>query len=382
MAITIDTNPDTISAAYRPVIWKTTSNDSNIVRVIADVDIDGTVRANIDKDPNIGTSDKFDFDVQSVVQDYLTYDLKSISGNSIVNAGNSEVEVKVDLYEVVDTTANLLSTSWEEDGTGTPDITSSVIWGINTTLQHLETQNMNAFTVDDSTKKFMTNAPLIQTIGENETIQLHFVTNKANVKFRIKQFNSAGTETSNVLSSSVAITDKHAILLLDEISMATLTTKFEVLLEDTSSNIISETRTFNIDTQCYDNAVRLKWQNPLGGLDSYTFVSKKQQDVKHREKTFDKLLDSDFSIEDRGETVISIKANDEFSVFSKSEPRATILWLAELDANKINVWIDDGTNLIPVLITNRKTKILDTENEILQKEVKFKYSNPRESQRN
>lgn len=381
MAITISDNPDTISAAYRPVIWTATSNTAGRVRMIADVKIDGTIRANIDKDPRLGTANTFDFDVQSVLQDYLTYNLQSISGNSNIVAGSSEVSVLVNLYDVI-SAGGLLSTAWEEDGSGTPDKTSSAIHGVNATLQHLETQNMNAYTVDDTTKKFLTNAPLIQRIGAGETIQLHYVTNKGTTRYRLKQYNSAGSLISNVLSGNTSITDKAGILLLDESAMLAATIKFEVFLEDTSSNIISETRTFNIDTQCYDNTVRLKWLNPLGGFDSYTFVSKKEQSLRHRSKTFDKLLDSDFSIEDRGETVISVDATDEFSTFSQAEPRATILWLAELDANKINVWVDDGTNFIPILITGRKTKILDTENAILQKEVKYKYSNPRESQRN
>jgi hypothetical protein len=381
MAITITDTPDAISAAYRPVIWTATSNTGSKVRMIADVKIDGTIRANIDKDPRLGTADTFDFDVQSVLQDYLTYNLQSISGNINIVAGSSEVSVLVDLYDVI-SSGGLLSTAWEEDGSGTPDKTSSAIHAVNATLQHLETQDMDIYTVDDTTKKFLTNAPLIQRIGENETIQLHYVTNLSNTRFRLIQYNSAGASISDVLSSSIVVTDKAGILLLDEASMLSNAVKFEVILHRNPGDPRSETRTFNIDTQCYDNAVRLKWLNPLGGFDSYTFVSKKEQSLRHRAKIFDKLLDSDFSIEDRGATVISVDATDEFTIFSQAEPRATILWLAELDANKVNVWIDDGTNFIPIIITSRKTKILDTESAILQKEIKFRYANPRESQRN
>jgi len=144
MALSNTTSPYTIIPAYNPIVWTIDSSSPTIVRVIADVYIDGTIRASIDKDPRFGTTATFDFDVQSVCQDYLTENLETISGNTTIDADNSEVKIKLELYEVV-LTAGVLVTAWEEDGTGTPDLTTSFHWAVNAALQHEETQNINAY---------------------------------------------------------------------------------------------------------------------------------------------------------------------------------------------------------------------------------------------
>ncbi len=382
MAISIPTEPDTITAAYRPILWTAISNDSDIVRMIADVKINGTIRENSDQDVRIGTSGTFDFDVQSTAQDFLTFNNQSISGNSLINAGSSEVEVLLDFYEVLETTANLLSTAWRADGSGTPDATGSTIWAINTTLQHEETQDMDIYTIDNFTKKFLTNAPSTQRIGSSETIQLSFVSNISNIKFRIEQFNSAGATISNVLSSATAMTDKAGVVLVDASGMLAAAVKFTVSITDNTNVTISETRTFTIDRKEYDVPIRLKWLNPLGGMDSYTFVSKKVGETRGSFKSFEKLLDNPFTINERGKTVLSSKSRDAFEVWSRAEPRATLLWLAEILGNHVQAFIDDGTNFIPILITSRKAKYLDSENELFQMSFKYEKSHDRESQRN
>lgn len=386
MAISIDVTPDSISAAYRPVLYTATSSTGTNVRMIADVKIDGTIRANIGKDPNIGSSDTFDFDIQSVVQDFLTQNLKSISGNDISSAGNSEVSVVVDFYQVLDTTASGLTTNWLEDGTGSPDATASTIHCINATLQHTETQDLDLFTVDTTAKRFLTNSPTTLRIGTSETTQLHFLTSEITVRARLNQFDSDDNllplvTTFPTLVHNVA--DNIGIIEIDESVMDADASYFTIrLLKGAGSVDRSELFRYNIDTQCYDNPIRIKWLNPLGGIDAYTFTAKTKREVRFRSKKFDKVLQKGFSVSDAGETILTNISWDHYEVFSQSEPRATILWLAELGGNNINAWIDDGTNQVPIIITSVKTKILDTEDGEQIMSLKYKLANARQSQRN
>lgn len=385
MAITITVNPDSISAAYRPVIWTATSDDSDIVRMIADVKIDGVIRANIDKDPNIGTTDEFDFDIQSVVQDFLTENLESISGNDVVNADKSEVSVLVDLYEVVQTTADTLSTEWEEDGTGTPDLSSSAIHCVNATLQHEETQNLNVFSVDDATKRFLTNSPTTLDIGESETAQLHFVTNEATVKVKVQFFDSNDVLilSTSVPTVALTVTDKAGLIEIDASTAPAGTSYITIrLAKGNLSADISETIRYNIKTECTDEERRIKWLNPLGGIDSYTFTSQTSQEVRFGSRSFQKRIEKGFSVEDRGETVLQNTAEDHFQVFSKAQNREAIEWLGEIGGNGVNAWIDNGTNKVPIIITGRKSGILHTRLGITQMAVRYKLANKRESQHN
>lgn len=382
MAITLTVEPDTISAAYRPVLYTATSNTTTNARMIADVKIDGTIRASIDKDPNIGTSDTFDFDIQSVVQDFLTQNLQSISSTTIVSGTNSEVSVVVDFYQVLDTTASGLTTNWLEDGTGSADATASTIHCINATLQHEETQDLDIYTVDSVNKVFLTNSPKTLVIGENETAQLAFVLLNipGNFQLELTERDSDGSET--VTKTTHSITDKRGEVLIDVASMLGSTVSFDIQLLATNDQERSETVTYNINTQCYDNPIRIKWLNPLGGIDAYTFTAKTKREVRFRSKKFDKVLQKGFSVSDSGETVLSNTSWDHYEIFSKSEPRATIFWLVELGGNNINAWVDDGTNLIPIIITSVKTKILDTEDGEQIMSLKYKLANQRQSQRN
>jgi len=380
MAITITTNPDSISAAYRPVIWTATSDDVTIARMIADVKIDGTIRANIDKDPNLGETDEFDFDIQSVVQDFLTQNLEDISSTTIVDGTNSEVKVLVDLYEVLETTADTLSTAWEEDGSGTPDLSSSSIHCLNATLQHEETQNMDAFSVDDETKRFLTNSPKTLTIGRNETAQLAFVTDEPTIRLQLFETSDIGGLTITTVDKSLA--DKRGELLIDVASLLSNTVSFTVRLLNTANFVRSETISYVIDDVCHDEEKRIKWLNPLGGIDSYTFISQTSQEVRFTSRTFRKRIEKGFSVDERGETVLSSKAEDHFQVFSRAENRAAIKWLAEIGGNHVNAWIDDGTNYVPIIITGRKSGILHTRTGVTQMAVRYKLANQRESQHN
>jgi len=380
MAITIDVNPDDISAAYRPVIWTATSDDPTIVRMIADVKIDGTIRASIDKDPNIITTDEFDFDVQSVLQDFLTFNLEDITSTTIVDALNSEVEVLVDLYEVLETTADTLSTEWEEDGTGSPDISSSLILALNATLQHEETQNLDAFSVDDANKRFLTNSPSTLRIGRNETAQLAFVTDESVIKLRLTEKDALGGLTITDVSKTIA--KKRATVLIDVASMLSTTVSFTIILLNPGNFSRSEIFSYVIDDGCLDEERRIKWLNPRGGIDSYTFISQISQEVRFRSSTFQKRIEKGFAVQDGGETVLTNNAGDHFQVFSKAENRETIKWLGEIGGNNINAWIDDGTNYVPIIITGRNLDILHTRKSITQMAIRYKLANQRESQHN
>lgn len=383
MATIINTSPDAVSAGYIPVTWNITSDVSDLERIIADVVIDTSIRANIDMDETIGLTDDFDVNVENVVQDYLSFDLKSISGNSIVSGGSatgSKVVVKLEIYNVTKP-ADILVTAWREDGTGTPDLISSNIIVTNATLQHTAAQNLDLYTVGSSAKKFLTNAPTTVTIGSSETIQLHFLTaGGGTMKWRLIQYDVDNSILSNVLQSGVSLQSNYGILLLDASTMSTNTVKFTVNLDQSGTK--SEIRTFLIDSQCHSDSVRLKWVNPLGGLDSYTFTGVKQMSVMHNSKRYEKVITKGFDVEDRGITEISVTSKERFTISSKVENRTTMNWLKELIANKTNVWIDDGTNFIPIIINRGTSKILDTGNEIFRMKLKYEFSNQRITQRN
>lgn len=382
MAITITASPDTISASYIPIVWTCTSDTGTIARVIADVYIDGTIRASIDKDPNFGTANAFTFDVQSVVQDYLSFDLVENLGSSVAgNASSCEVEVQLQLYEVT-VSGGALTTTWT--GTGSPSGTSSSqIWAINATRQHEQAQNLDAYTVDTTAKLWLTNGGT-QKIGRSETIQLNFLTDEANIKVKVAEFNSGGgsVATGTVPSSPLTISDKIGAMMFlgSDLAATTAYVTFTLAKGDLSADR-SETIRFDVQEVCNDDKIRLKWVNPLGGIDSFTFISRTKKETRFRSKNYEQVIEKGFSVYDRGRTVLSVDAEEAIDVFSDSLTTAQLNWLSEIGRSN-GVWIEDGTNLVPVNVTSRKVKTLDNEDKIFQASYKLVKSNKFNTQRN
>tara|TARA_Y100000593_G_scaffold94734_1_gene195488 strand:- start:7460 stop:8608 length:1149 start_codon:yes stop_codon:yes gene_type:complete len=382
MAITMTASPDTISAAYIPIVWTCTSSTGTIARIIADVYIDGSVKASIDKDPDFGTSNAFTFDVQSVVQDYLTYNLETVTTNDVVNAGSSEVEVQLKLYEVTESGGSL-STVWVEGGSATPDQTSSQIWAVNATRQHEEAQNLDAYTVDTTDKLWLTNGGT-QKIGRSETIQLHFLTNEADVKVKIQEYNSGGglVASTAVPSSPLTVSDKAGILKFNGSTLNASTSYVNFILAkgDLSADR-SETIRFNVQDVCRDDKIRVKWINPLGGIDSFTFISETNKEVRFRSKTYEQVIEKGFAVADRGRTVLNVNAEEAIDVYSDSLTTAQLNWISEIGRSN-GVWLEDGSNLVPVIVTSRKVKTLNNNNKIFQASYKLVKSNKFNTQRN
>jgi len=375
-------SPDTISAAYIPIVWTCTSSTGTIARIIADVYIDGSVKASIDKDPDFGTSNAFTFDVQSVVQDYLTYNLETVTTNDVVNAGSSEVEVQLKLYEVTESGGSL-STVWVEGGSATPDQTSSQIWAVNATRQHEEAQNLDAYTVDTTDKLWLTNGGT-QKIGRSETIQLHFLTNEADVKVKIQEYNSGGglVASTAVPSSPLTVSDKAGILKFNGSTLNASTSYVNFILAkgDLSADR-SETIRFNVQDVCRDDKIRVKWINPLGGIDSFTFISETNKEVRFRSKTYEQVIEKGFAVADRGRTVLNVNAEEAIDVYSDSLTTAQLNWISEIGRSN-GVWLEDGSNLVPVIVTSRKVKTLNNNNKIFQASYKLVKSNKFNTQRN
>jgi len=375
MALSITASPDTVTSAYNPVIWTITATGSS-VRVIADVVIDTTIRASIDKDPRFGTTGTYDFDVQSVCQDYLTENLETITARTLVDADNSEIKIYLNIYDVTES-GGVLTTAWREDGSGTPDLVSGFRWAINTALQHEETQDLDAFSIESSAKRFLTHSPSTMKLKRTETYQLNFLTT-AEKKGRIKGYNDAGSLMQNVTTSALLPSDKAGVFTIAGSEISVNATYFIATLENsTTAATLSEEIRFNIDENCNDNALRLKWVNPLGGIDAYTFNAERREELRFTSSTYERVIEQGYAVQDRGDTVLKTTGKDSIEIFSKGLTKAELIWISQIGISN-NVWIDEGSNVfVPVIVTSRKVKTLNSSNKIFQANFKLIKANER-----
>jgi hypothetical protein len=390
MAITINSAPDLTTAGYRPVLFNVSSGTSGIVRIIADIYINGTsasdIKASIDKDPNYGTTYVFDFDFQSVCQDYLSADLEDIDyqAREIVNTTNSVAKIQIKFYEVIES-GGVLTTAWKEDGSGTPETVSSFYYVMNTTLQHGGYINLDNYINDNSSKLFLTDSPFKQTVKTTETIQLSFLTSSANYGGQITQYDSSGSSVQATGFGGYAHTNYSAILLYDCSLTHADAAYFDVWLELVGSIQNSEKKRYYIDRVCNENALRLKWVNPLGGIDSHTFNARRIEKTSFKTQTYQSVkgVEEGYALRDRGDTVLTVDGRESKTIYSEAIDKEHLEWLSQIGLSN-NVWIDNGVStstadmnmFVPVIVKGSTVKTLDSTRKVFQIKLDLVVANP------
>ena len=155
MAITITSEPNTVSSPYRPTFIDCSSDLGTIVRMIADVYVRGTRVTTIDKSPQLGTTDSFRFELGEVLQKEL--ESEYTAATSIIDFNDdvlSSASYYVRLFEVY-TSGSVFDTSWTEDGTGVGYQQSSTLNTFNGVNQHQ--QDISDYQTGSTSKKFLTN---------------------------------------------------------------------------------------------------------------------------------------------------------------------------------------------------------------------------------
>lgn len=158
------------------------------------------------------------------------------------------------------------------------------------------------------------------------------------------------------------------------------------IVDNTSSNgaTISETRTYGINRDCsiYDN-VRMAFLNRLGAFDFWTFTQDDKQTYDIQRTEYTKELDWDYSIGDRGRTILAQRVQEMHRINTDWIDETTYAWLSELVTSPEVYVIDETTGLgYPVIIQDTsyefKTAYRDT---IFNLTVNFVFAYDIETQR-
>lgn len=387
MAITVETQTSSPAPAYRGVYLDCSSNDVDIVRVIMDVSVNGTFKTTQEKDPNFGTNNQFEFDVRDLSQDVLDWGIDfDISTFGIHDQTTAAAQLDFNLFEVLDTTTGTLSTTWAEDGAGTGAVSGSAVDVVNITLQHEETQNLNAYLMDDSTADglFLTNKPRGSfEIAEDHAIQLDFVSSLADVSAVMEQYQSStlGTTTQ---SSALSPTYSMGYVGIDEAFFDSTTDQVKVKLLSTIDEqeaTLSETITINKLTGCTDDYRLIYWENPLGGTDYWYFKGNYQKDSEGDFNGYVKPLSRSFSVTDRGEGTIRARSNRRETLWSRELSRDELEWIQEITLQNRNAYIYEGGQFVPIIIEDTSGTYVNNLDTVFQFSLTFRYSNEHISQK-
>lgn len=372
--LTINTTPDAINAAYRPIKWTATSTDANIKAVICDIYINGAYSSTINGVRILGTTNQFTFDIRKIMQSILVSELRTnITSFAVTSADNSSKNVKIRLFEVVES-GGVFTSTWAANGAGTNYLESSTYSVTNTATQHQE--DFTWWTVDSVNKRLLTMSLANKRIPRGVPFQIGFVGSDTNYTAQYETFDVDGNSLGVIASGfPVALTSKKGIIEIPSSAfVSSNVASMEVLLREGGGAVRSLTYSFKIVDEC--NLFTLFFQNHLGGFDHFNFGAKKVVNVNTTNQRMTKPLPSGFSSEDAGSSIVASTVNEKVEVYSASLSASELVFLKELIKNHTIVykWDDDGV-FLSYVITSHSTKVEDNDNLINTIKITLQPSN-------
>ena len=329
----------------------------------------------------VGGVNTYRFNVAEMLKTTLNSEIYNNITSDQINTGNDNIVMP---YYIVYTPMyiDILGVEREDDS-----LTDSTAYCTSAIKQNLVSSkifsNSDTYVTRDSfgsTKKFLTNAPNNKKIRANETEQLTFfnLSFTDTIELNYTVYNLAGTPTNYTKSlvdctaykyGTLTISDSTASCLLNGI---TNISKLDVWLENNSGVVLSEKRTYIIDTKCSDG-YRLVWVNEFGATDKYTFDAHKSRNFKVEEREVYKTpIQNEPSISDRSLKVLGTKGGYSYSCTSKFIGD-DLDWFTELLTTNECYWEKEANVLVPIIITS-SDQVIEDNTGLINVTIDFKTS--------
>lgn len=251
--------------------------------------------------------------------------------------------------------------------------TSTELDCYNGTRQYTErtTNFSSVYTLDSSGRKFLTNYTGNKKVQLNdyETLSGILGTNPSLGLIRITMYYAGGTQSS-VDISLTGNTYKRVDFGVGPANLLSIVSSYpglsgintcvyytyQILKLIYSGNYIpySELKTYVIDSTCSPYIKkRVCFLNRTGGYDYFNFTLDSKRSVNVKKEEYNKILPYNYNIGTRGSTVFSTEVEETFTMNTDWISEKECAWLEELITSP-DVYILDGTNKIPIVITDTK----------------------------
>ena len=399
MAITVRQQPANLFPAYNDAVYIVTS--SNVAQTnfkfVVDVYVGGT---KVDRMliPPHPTELSGKANVSPLLESRVSTDI-NLSDNRILSNNNSYVEYELKFGEAYGSSGTIIY----------PNLTTvsgKYLW--NAVLDYPDFCNYTSgdYILSSSTPApFLTNKPSSGDIMFDDNAWLHFIDFNNQLSYAyIVTMDSSGMTLNTFKVDNKFLTDEFLRIVAGPLNMNTIPnpqftsgsqpvfsgteSKYSIQLFNISNVAISERYYYNIVDNCsrYEKR-RLQFLNELGGYDTFNFtlVSKEMIDIER--SMFKKDLGtykSSFSFvnspNDRAYSQYHTRIKDKISIQSDWVTEEQLAWLEQLVTSP-DVRLDDGTNLIPINITNtsfEKKRVVNEKLFNLQLEYTLSYDRYRQ----
>ena len=174
-------------------------------------------------------------------------------------------------------------------------------------------------------------------------------------KVRIKKIGSAGTDELWIPYAYLSAVDNNAQnkrcqFTLDTTHIDSDTKQLEVWVEGGSANVISEVKTFLVDTDLVDATSRFAFKNLRGDFDHYTFKQGHQESLVVDKIRFESELPVGFTKADRQTSVAFVNSEIVFTSWTNYETNEILTWLKELvESKEVYLIVSDVRYAVDIL---------------------------------
>ena len=388
MAINIYREPSSTSTPYSPVYFDVSSDLGTITSMIADVYVNSSLVGTFNKEPLLGTTNSFRFEVGDVLKKHFTNDIQIPTSTTIRQSEGSALNYHIRAFEVLDN-GTTFDSSWSEDGAGTNYAQSSTLTAFDGIMHHQ--QQLSDYTCSTSSDLFLTNVKY----NEGATYVYRQPTATRGIPFEIGFLCDSSCDIRyleldsdlNVLSDSylgsLQPTNNKAIFQISG-SYNASAKYFRFRLYNSALSIISSGYSYIIVDGCEDD-VTIFWKNQYGSYDQYSFGGNYKKSAKSRQKTYSKRLNYNHDIIDRGDKVRLSDNRETFTVYTQTEDTYTIDYLHEiLQSTDVYLYSLAGTRstkeLIPIIVTNGSSQSLNDDDVVTQFSLTYELANKKKSQ--
>jgi len=319
------------------------------------------------------TGGNYRFDISSILQSIISYDLPEFGASNITSPASSEAikEYTVKFTELFDDKNGL-----QIEGA---DTTSSAYLALNAAHQPDEVQDLDDYIMNSSADKFLTDSPRTVHIQRGDEIQFSFLTDKAEVRLYYLPYDLDGNSIGNQYLTKVTINNKRGVVSINDNIYTDSHSKiqFRICDESLPGTFYSETITVIIDPVC--NSDKIWFLNPKGGFDHFDFKGSKHEDQEVKRNIYTKGLGLTFTKTDRGKAVAEISSEIKFTRFSDSLDDETARWLEDL-YDSPEIYLQDGSDLYSIVVVNESVKLHESD-EITQQSIEYYKSQTKIRQR-
>lgn len=389
MAIIIKQSPQRVMPVYNNIIFTVDSTNKTQCNFnyICDIYINGVYTTRLKRLPK-GTLGYGEFEVNRVLEDYLTFDFQN-NLNGFLTSTNSILYYELLFGEEYDNSANCdAGTTIYPNLLSSDSVMSLKFQAFNGALQYKEWLSWNwqdyQATNGNTTKKFLTNIPNNALVKINDRMVMSMFKNSFNAtRLEIKTYDKYNTLIGTYAydNPSLPITSFIDIITvgvgpenLNNTTLAVgtqpvisnLVKYYTVQMIGVIPNYSSELKTFYIDNRINKfDSFRFWFLNKLGVFDSYTFTLSNTQQLSINRNDYNKLYGKfvapstwTYNFKDRGLTTNSVDATQNYIVNSNWLSQDESNWLNELVTSTESYLISENNIQCPlqmVVVNNEIT---------------------------